>query len=85
MNIIDYKVNENKLDRFIIKATSQCGNQRYVIAMNDDTRNILIAQTKNSSAFIRNCKSVEYYCGVQILIDNTLELGEVRCYTEVLL
>ena len=80
-----YEIDEDKLHRHIMTATSQCGNKRYTIGMNNETRNILIAQTKNSSVFIRHSKQIEYYCGVQILVDNSLELGEIKFYTEVLL
>ena len=78
MNIIDYKINENKLDKLIETAISQKMSD-IQIYVNYDTFQIILAQWKRGIELkYKDDETIIYYMGVPFMINKDLNFGEAN-------
>ena len=85
MNIIDYQINESKLQGLIARAEDE-GLTDIKIGMNDDTLKIIEAQYRKPNHDIecyleyKKDKPSAYYMGYPIVIDKKFTIGEVKIF-----
>lgn len=82
MNIIEYKVNINKLDNLINRGRMKKLKDMH-LCMNKDTLNCMEASLTESNVQYRpnkNASCLPYYCGLPIVTAEKLEFGEVHLF-----